>query len=122
MDAQTAPLPSNSGSVSTDTTNAPLQTTVDSPISQEIQDLLSRTQAAQLPPELDAQVQGILVPLKRSSSAVWFFSAYEEMVHYMHWITSFPWHKTHQDNLDLRHAQTVLNQNHYGLIPIKQRM
>ncbi len=122
MDAQTAPLPSNSGSVSTDTTNAPLQTTVDSPISQEIQDLLSRTQAAQLPPELDAQVQGMLVRLNRSSSQVGYLSAYEEMVNYIDWITSLPWHKTHQDNLDLRHAQTVLNQNHYGLIPIKQRI
>ncbi len=41
---------------------------------------------------------------------------------YVEWILDLPWSTTTQDNLDLAHAQTVLDEDHYGLDRIKERV
>ncbi|NWF70408.1 MAG: endopeptidase La [Chloroflexi bacterium] len=41
---------------------------------------------------------------------------------YIDWITSLPWHNQHPDNLDMRHAQQVLEEDHYGLAKVKDRI
>ena len=41
---------------------------------------------------------------------------------YLDWLTSVPWDQVTQDNLDLTHAREVLDEDHFGLIDIKQRI
>ncbi len=41
---------------------------------------------------------------------------------YLDWITSVPWGVASEDNLDLGHARTVLDADHYGLDDVKQRI
>ena len=41
---------------------------------------------------------------------------------YVEWILDLPWGKTTQDNLDLKRAARVLNQDHYGLQKVKERI
>ncbi len=41
---------------------------------------------------------------------------------YLDWITSLPWSKTTPDNLDISHARKVLDEDHYGLKDIKDRI
>lgn len=41
---------------------------------------------------------------------------------YLDWITSLPWSKTTEDNLDIAHAREVLEADHYGLKDIKERI
>ncbi len=41
---------------------------------------------------------------------------------YLDWLVSLPWSKTTDDNLDLPHARKVLNQDHYGLEDVKDRI
>jgi ATP-dependent Lon protease len=41
---------------------------------------------------------------------------------YLDWLTGLPWSKTSEDNLDIKHARTVLDEDHYGLTDIKQRI
>jgi ATP-dependent Lon protease len=41
---------------------------------------------------------------------------------YLDWITSLPWSKQTEDNLDIAHARTVLDEDHYGLKDIKERI
>jgi len=41
---------------------------------------------------------------------------------YLDWITSLPWSKRTDDNLDIAHARTVLDEDHYGLTDIKARI
>jgi len=41
---------------------------------------------------------------------------------YLEWIASLPWDKATEDNLDLDHAQTVLDEDHYGLEQVKERI
>lgn len=41
---------------------------------------------------------------------------------YLDWVTSLPWNVTTADNLDVKHARTVLDEDHYGLKDIKVRI
>jgi len=41
---------------------------------------------------------------------------------YLDWLTSLPWGVTTKDDLSLSHAETVLNEDHYGLKELKERI
>ena len=41
---------------------------------------------------------------------------------YLDWLTSMPWSKRTEDNLEVRHAREILNKDHYGLEDIKERI
>ncbi len=41
---------------------------------------------------------------------------------YLDWMTSLPWNKRTDDNLDIPHARDVLDEDHYGLEDIKERI
>ncbi|MDR3048590.1 MAG: endopeptidase La [Elusimicrobiota bacterium] len=41
---------------------------------------------------------------------------------YIEWILDLPWEKSTQDNLDLKRAQEILDQDHYGLEKVKDRI
>ncbi|HDQ35008.1 MAG TPA: endopeptidase La, partial [Chloroflexi bacterium] len=41
---------------------------------------------------------------------------------YLDWLLNLPWSKTSEDNLDLKHAATVLESRHYGLPQAKERI
>jgi ATP-dependent Lon protease len=41
---------------------------------------------------------------------------------YLEWIASLPWDTSTEDNLDLQHARKVLDEDHYGLEQVKDRI
>jgi ATP-dependent Lon protease len=41
---------------------------------------------------------------------------------YLDWLVELPWQKQTNDNLDIRHARAVLEEDHYGLEDIKERI
>jgi ATP-dependent Lon protease len=41
---------------------------------------------------------------------------------YLEWIASLPWARSTTDNLDLKHARTVLDRDHYDIERVKDRM
>jgi ATP-dependent Lon protease len=41
---------------------------------------------------------------------------------YLDWLTDLPWNKLSEDNLDLDHAEQVLDEDHYGLEKVKERI
>jgi ATP-dependent Lon protease len=41
---------------------------------------------------------------------------------YLDWMVSLPWQQTTADNLDIIHARDVLNEDHYGLDEVKDRI
>jgi ATP-dependent Lon protease, bacterial type len=47
---------------------------------------------------------------------------YSVQLNYVQFILDLPWNETTKDNLDLKHAQKVLNNDHYGLDKVKERI
>ncbi len=41
---------------------------------------------------------------------------------YLDWLVELPWSRSTTDNLDLKHAQTILNEDHYDLHKVKDRI
>jgi len=41
---------------------------------------------------------------------------------YLDWLLELPWNELSEDNLDLSHAETVLDEDHYGLEKVKERI
>ena len=41
---------------------------------------------------------------------------------YLEWIASLPWDRTTEDNLDLAHARAVLDEDHYDIEQVKDRI
>ena len=41
---------------------------------------------------------------------------------YVEWIIDLPWNKMTTDNLDLKHARRILDEDHYGLEKVKERI
>lgn len=49
-------------------------------------------------------------------------SEYNVTRNYLDWLTSLPWGVYTKENLDIDHATSVLNKEHYGLTDIKERI
>jgi Lon-like ATP-dependent protease len=41
---------------------------------------------------------------------------------YLDWLTILPWGMEKEENFDLKHAQKVLDEDHYGLVKLKERI
>ncbi len=41
---------------------------------------------------------------------------------YLDWIIAVPWNKRSKDNLNIKHAEEILNNEHYGLEKVKERI
>jgi len=51
-----------------------------------------------------------------------FWPLYQRLSRYFNWVQALPWDKESEDNLDLDQAQKILNEHHYGLDEVKQRI
>ncbi len=49
-------------------------------------------------------------------------SEYYISLNYLNYIVSLPWNKFTEDNLDIKRVEKVLNQEHYGLYEVKERI
>jgi ATP-dependent Lon protease len=41
---------------------------------------------------------------------------------YLDWLIAVPWHKKTRESRDLKRAEEILNEDHYGLEKIKERI
>lgn len=89
------------------------------PDKQEVAELRSRLAEAKLPEVVEKQVKRELSRLERVTSA----SAEGGVIRtYLDWLLEMPWQKQVEDNLDLDNARTILEEDHYGLEKIKERI
>ncbi len=75
--------------------------------------------AANLPAEARAEGERELSRLVRLPIAS---PEYSVVRNYLDWLTGLPWGKSTSDNLDLAHAQEVLDADHHGLDDLKDRI
>jgi ATP-dependent Lon protease len=85
----------------------------------ELQDLEERISQKKLTKEAETRARAELRKLKMMSP----MSAEATVVrNYVDWILGLPWSEFTEDNLDIRHAESVLDEDHYGLKKVKERI
>ncbi|MGI8401094.1 MAG: endopeptidase La [Gemmatimonadaceae bacterium] len=87
--------------------------------SKEITELRDKLTKLELSKEGRAEVERELGRLERAGRE----SMEAQVIRtYLEWIAELPWNKRSDDQLDLRHAETVLEEDHYGLTDVKDRV
>jgi ATP-dependent Lon protease len=85
----------------------------------EVEQFRERIAAAGLPEEALREAQRELDRMARLPAAS---AEYSVIRTYLDWMTSLPWTKRTEDNLNIRHARQVLEADHYGLKDVKERI
>jgi ATP-dependent Lon protease len=85
----------------------------------EVQTLREKIQEAQMPEEAEQEAQREIERLAKLPPAA---AEYSVIRTYLDWLTELPWQKVSEDNLDINLARRVLDEDHYDLERIKDRI
>ncbi len=85
----------------------------------EVEEFRKKIEAAGMPEEPEKMARRELDRLSRLPTAA---AEYGVIRTYLDWLVSLPWAVTTPDNLDIAHAREVLDQDHYGLHDVKERI
>ena len=85
----------------------------------EVNELREQLAAIELPEEARKQADRELARLERLQPAM---AEWGVIRGYLEWIAALPWDKSTEDNLDLAHARDVLNEDHYDIDQVKNRI
>jgi ATP-dependent Lon protease len=85
----------------------------------ELSELRERIEAAELPEEARKQAERELGRLEKLPPAA---AEYGVIRSYLEWLTELPWAKETEDNLEIEHARKVLDEDHYDLEEVKERI
>lgn len=92
-------------------------------INSEIDKLIKKSESTQLPEGVRYKLEEVFQQLKVSAkSESSFWENYQRTSKYIDWVISLPWYKQSEDILDLNYAKEKLDENHYGLDSIKERI
>lgn len=85
----------------------------------EIEELFEQLRKLRLPKKINEKVEKEIDRLSKMSSS----SAESNVIRtYVNWILELPWHKQTKDTLDLKKARQILDEDHYGLKSVKERV
>jgi ATP-dependent Lon protease len=85
----------------------------------EIEELRQRIAKAKLPPEAMKEAERELDRLAKMPPSA---AEYTVARTYLDWLIEIPWAVATEDNLDIRQAQKVLDEDHYDLEKVKKRI
>jgi ATP-dependent Lon protease len=85
----------------------------------EVNELRTRLDELPLPEEVDRAARRELARLEKLPSAA---AEHGVIRTYLEWILSLPWGRTTEDNLDLEHARAILDEDHFDLEQVKERI
>jgi ATP-dependent Lon protease len=85
----------------------------------EVRSLRERIEQAELPPEAKQVATQELDRLQQMPPAA---AEYSVTRNYIDWILSLPWTKETPDKLDMAEAEKILNEQHFGLTKVKDRL
>jgi ATP-dependent Lon protease len=89
------------------------------PAEAEVEELREQLAVIELPEEVRRQVDRELARLERLPQAA---AEHGVVRGWLEWIAELPWSATTEDNLDLEHARSVLDDDHFGLERVKDRI
>ncbi|HSG67806.1 MAG TPA: LON peptidase substrate-binding domain-containing protein, partial [Bacteroidales bacterium] len=90
-----------------------------SPYEQEVNEMKERARHKKWSKEVEEIFESELRKLQRMNPQA---AEYSIQVNYLEMLVELPWNEYSTDNLDLNHAQKVLDEDHYGLEKVKERI
>jgi ATP-dependent Lon protease len=95
--------------------------------SDQIRSLGEKVEKSRIPEEFRNELLDRISRLALIRSSAGFLSStyimeYESTSRFVNWVTSMPWGERTDDQLDLKRAKELMDKNHYGLGPLKQRV
>lgn len=88
-------------------------------IGAEVEDYLSRLEAAQVPEAVMEKAKKELDRLYKMQPGNPEGAVIRT---YVEWLIDLPWNKSTEENHDIKRAERILNQDHYGLKEVKERI
>src|SRR5262247_426670 len=88
-------------------------------LQEEIEQYREKIKKAKMPKEVAEETERQLTRLERMHPDA---AETATLRNYLDWMVSLPWSKSTKDNLDLKKAQKILDEDHYGLEKIKERI
>ena len=85
----------------------------------EIEELRKKIDQSRMPKDIEEKA---VQELKRLESMPPMSAEATVSRNYLDWLIAVPWHKKTKENRDLKNADKVLNEDHYGLEKIKDRI
>jgi ATP-dependent Lon protease len=85
----------------------------------EVEEYRAKIEERNLPEEARKEAERELDRLSRMHPSS---AEYAVVTTYLDWITELPWDMSTEDNLDIKKARAVLDEDHYGLEKAKKRM
>jgi ATP-dependent Lon protease len=85
----------------------------------EVDDLKKKIEQARMPKETERKA---LEELKRLEAMPPMSAEATVSRNYLDWLIAVPWHKKSKESRDLKHAESVLHEDHFGLEKIKERI
>ena len=85
----------------------------------EAKELEERVNQAAMPPEADKEARRELNRMRTMPPQA---AEYSLIKTYLEWMTELPWNKISEDNLDVVRARQILDEDHYDLEKIKERI
>jgi len=83
-------------------------------------DLLERkVRSAPMPKDLMERALRNIDRLRRTARRGSYSGEFESIEKYIYWITSIPWQKITNDNLDINNAKQLMDQTHFGMETVK---
>ncbi|MBL4824460.1 MAG: endopeptidase La [SAR324 cluster bacterium] len=85
----------------------------------ELDEIADQIKKAGMPEEVEIEAQKELKKLRMMSP---MSSEANVVRNYLEWLSSMPWQVRTDDNFDLKQAEKILDEDHYGLEKIKERI
>jgi ATP-dependent Lon protease len=85
----------------------------------EIRSIRDKIDATPMPAEAKKVANQELERLQQMPPAA---AEYAVTRHYLDWLVALPWEKETEDKIDLREAEKILNEQHFGLDKVKDRL
>lgn len=85
----------------------------------DLEEIETRVAELELPPEAKSEIERELNRLRRTNPQS---AEYQVLRTYLELVTELPWNERTEDKIDLAAADRVLNEDHYGLDDVKDRV
>src|SRR6516225_4587987 len=85
----------------------------------EVDELKKKIETAKMPKEVEEKA---IQELKRLEAMPPMSAEATVSRNYLDWLIAVPWHKKTRESRDLKRAEEILNEDHYGLEKIKERI